>query len=81
MEAPMPTIDVLEEQILQSLDQLSPQGRRQAIMRLLPSAAYLERAIERNRPRMEALAKQRGLDWNALTEDQKEQLVDRILHE
>lgn len=77
----MPTIDVLEEQILQSLDQLSPQGRRQAIMRLLLSAAYLERAIERNRPRMEALAKQRGLDWNALTEDQKEQLVDRILHE
>lgn len=77
----MPTIDILEEQILQSLDQLSPQARRQAIKRLLPSAAYLERAIERNRPRMEALAKQRGLDWNALTEDQKEQLVDQILHE
>ena len=77
----MPTIAVLEDQILYSLDQLSPQGRRQAIRRLLPSAAYLERAVERNHPRMEALAKQRGLDWNALTEDQKEQLVDQVLHE
>jgi hypothetical protein len=77
----MPTIAVLEDQILQSLDQLSPQARRQAIKRLLPSAGYLERAVERNRPRIEALAKQRGLDWNALTEDQKEQLVDQILHD
>ena len=77
----MPTIAVHEDQLLQSLDQLSPQARRQAIKRLLPSASYLERAVERNRPRIEALAKQRGLDWNALTEDQKEQLVDQILHE
>jgi hypothetical protein len=30
---------------------------------------------------MEALAKQRGLDWSALTEEQKEQLVDQVLHE
>ncbi len=77
----MPTIAVPEAEILQSLDQLSPQARWQAIQRLLPSAAYLERAIERNRPRMEALAKQRGLDWSALAEDQKEQLVDQLLHE
>ena len=77
----MPTITLLEDQILQSLDQLSPQARHQAIKRLLPSASYLEQAIERNSPRMEALAKQRGLDWNALTEDQKQQLVDQILHE
>lgn len=77
----MPTIAVLEDQLLQSLDQLSPQARRQAIKRLLPSAAYLERAVERNRPRIEALAKRRGLDWDTLTEDQKEQLVDQVLHE
>ena len=77
----MPTIAVFEDQILDSLDQLSPQARRLAIQRLLPSAAYIDRAIERNRPRIEALAKQRGLNWNALTEDQREQLVDQLLHE
>ena len=77
----MPKIDVLEEEILQSLDQLSPQARRQALKRLLPTAAYLERAVERNRPRIEALARQRGVEWNALTEDQKAQLGDELLHE
>ena len=77
----MPTIAIDEDQLLRSLDQLSPQARRQAIQLLLPSAAYLERAVARNRPRIEALAKQRGLDWNALTEDQKEQLVYQVLHE
>lgn len=77
----MPKIDVLEDEIVQSLDQLSPHGRRQALKRLLPTAAYLERAIERNRPRIEALAQQRGLQWNLLSEKQKEQLVDELLHE
>ncbi len=77
----MPTIDVQEDTILQSLDQLSPQARRQALRRLLPTAAYLERAVERNRPRIEALAHQRGLDWNALSEERREQLVDELLHE
>lgn len=77
----MPTIDVPEDQILQSLDQLSPAARREAVRRLLPNAAYLERTVERNRPRIEALARQRGLDWNVLSEEQREQLVDEILHE
>ena len=76
----MPTIDIPEETILQSLDLLSPQARRQALRRLLPSAAYLERAVERNRPRIEALARERGLDWNALTEERREQLIDELLH-
>lgn len=77
----MPSLNVRENEIVQSLDQLSPQARREALKRLLPTAAYLERAIERNRPRIEALARQRGLDWNALTDDQKEQLVDELLHQ
>lgn len=77
----MPKLNVREDEIVQSLDQLSPQGRRQALKRLLPTAAYLEGAIERNRPRIEALARLRGLDWNTLTDNQKEQLVDDLLHE
>jgi hypothetical protein len=77
----MPKLNLVEEEIVQSLDQLSPRGRREALKRLLPTAAYLERAVERNRLRIEALARQRGLDWNTLTEDQKEQLVDDLLHQ
>ncbi|MBI1899597.1 MAG: hypothetical protein HYS13_00605 [Planctomycetia bacterium] len=77
----MPQIEVPEEQILRSLDQLSPQARQEALRRLLPSADYLERAVERNRPRLESLARQRGLDWNAMSEEQRERFIDEVLHE
>ncbi|MBP86167.1 MAG: hypothetical protein CMJ64_05545 [Planctomycetaceae bacterium] len=77
----MPKIEVPEEQILDSLDQLSAEGRREAMKRLLPSAAYVQRAIERHAARIKELARQRGLDWDALSEQQREQLVDEILHE
>jgi len=77
----MPQIDIPENEIVQAIDQLSPSARREALRKLLPTSAYLERAVERNRGRIEALAKQRGLDWNALAEEQREKLIDDILHE
>ena len=77
----MPKIEVPEEQILDSLDQLSPKARQEAVRRLLPTARYLERAVQRNRTRIEAVAQERGLDWNTLSEEQRERLIDEILHE
>lgn len=77
----MPQIDLPEQQILELLDQLSPSGRRQAIRRLLPMAEFLDAEAERNRPHLEDLARQRGLDWNLLTNEERERLVDDLLHE
>lgn len=77
----MPKIDIPEKELVQALDQLSPQAREEALRRLLPTGSYLERALERNRPRIEALSRQRGLDWKTLTEEQRERLIDEILHE
>jgi hypothetical protein len=80
-ETTMPKIEVPEETILDSLDELSPRARSEALRRLLPMSRYLERAIERNRPRIEALARERGLDWNALSDQQRESLIDDLVHE
>lgn len=77
----MPKIEVPEEQILQSLEQLSPSARKEALKRLLPAPEFLQRAVSRNRSRIETLARQRGLDWDSLTEQQRESLIDEILHE
>jgi len=77
----MPQIDIPEKEIVQALDQLSPEAKRQALRKLLPTSSYLDQAVERNQGRIEALAKQRGLDWNSLTEAQREKLIDDILHE
>jgi hypothetical protein len=77
----MATVTNAEEQILKSLDELSPEARREAIRRLLPSAGWLEREVERNQSRIEALARQRGLEWSELTEEEREHLIDELLHE
>lgn len=77
----MPKIDVPEEQILELLDELSPRARKEALRRLLATPGYLERAVERNRPRIESLARERGLDWDSLTDAQREALIDEVLHE
>ena len=77
----MPTIDIPEEQILRWLEELSPRARREAIRRLLPAADYLHRAEERYRSRIEALARERGQEWGSLSDEQREELIDVILHE
>lgn len=70
-----------DAEILRRLSDLTPRGRREAIRRLLPSTAWLDRQIAENEPRMIALARERGLDWAALSEAERERLVDDILHE
>ncbi|MGH9195785.1 MAG: hypothetical protein ACRD1T_08605 [Acidimicrobiia bacterium] len=77
----MPQIDVSEQQILDALDRLSPKGRREAVRRLIAGASVLERTIETLQPRIAEVARQRGLDWAKLSDEERERLVDDILHE
>jgi hypothetical protein len=77
----MPQIDTTDKQILDSLDRLSPRGRREAVRRLVAGASTLDRTVESLQPRLIALAKQRGLDWTRLSDEERERLVDDILHE
>jgi hypothetical protein len=75
----MPQIDVTEQ--LDALDRLSPKGRREAVRRLVAGASVLDRTIDTLQPRIVELAKQRGLDWAKLSDEERERLVDEILHE
>jgi len=77
----MPEIQVNEAQILRSLDQLSPAARRVALTKLISGLERLDRLVEQNRDRIEALCKERGLDFARLTEEEREVLIDSILHE
>lgn len=74
----MARIDISEEQIL---DSLSPQGRRKAMLRFIAGADVLERTVEAFRRRVIELARQRGLNWAQLSGEERERLVDDILHE
>ena len=77
----MPTIEVNDEQILRCLDQLSPTGRRAALRKLIGGFDQLDRLVEKNRGKLEALSRAKGQDFSSLTEEQREALVDEILHE
>ena len=77
----MPQIDVSEQQILDALDRLSPRGRREAVRRLIAGASVLDRTVDALQPRIAELTRQRGLDWAKLSDEERERLVDDILHE
>jgi predicted ATPase len=77
----MPQIEVNEEQVLRALDQLSPTARRTALAKLIRGDDALDRLVERNRGRIEALCRECGLDFARLTEDERERLIDDLLHQ
>ena len=77
----VPQIEVSEKQILDSLERLSPQGRREAVLRLIAGASAQDRIVDSFEPGIVELAKERGLDWARLSDDERERLVDDILHE
>ena len=77
----MPQIEVSEQQIVDALDRLSPKGRREAVRRLIAGASVLDRTIDALQLRIVEVARQRGLDWTKLSDEERERLVDDILHE
>ncbi|MBI3014431.1 MAG: hypothetical protein HYY65_05080 [Candidatus Tectomicrobia bacterium] len=76
----MPKIEVNEEQILIALEQLSPAARRLALAKLIGGLERLDRLVDRNREKIETICRDRGLDFSRLTEEEREALVDEILH-
>ena len=77
----MPQIDVSEQQILDALDRLSLKARREAVRRLIAGASTLDRIVDTLQPRIAEVARQRGLNWAALSDEERERLVDAMLHE
>ncbi|TKB79022.1 MAG: hypothetical protein E8D42_06330 [Nitrospira sp.] len=77
----MPTIEINDQQILRCLDQLSPEGKKTALRQLLGGLERLDRLVEKNRERLDAVCKARGVDFGRLTEEERERFVDHILHE
>ena len=77
----MPQIEVNEEQILRALEQLSPTARRTALAKLIRGYDELDRLVERNRDRIETVCRERGIEFARLTEEERERLIDDLLHQ
>jgi hypothetical protein len=81
-EVVMATLTLTDEQVLQLIEQL-PAGRKaEVLLRLAKDAAEVrEENLRIGEERLKQIAKQRGLNWEAMSEEQRLDLVDDLMHE
>jgi len=72
------TLEIPEPQVIGWVQQISPAAKQAVLRTLIPRLDEFENLVDR---RMYALCAKRGLDWDSLTEDERQQLIDELLHE
>jgi hypothetical protein len=78
----MSVLELTDEQVISLVRQLPSARKRQALLALAEDAEI--RHDERMRyaeAQLRRRCTERGLDWDRLSEDQREEFVDRLLHE
>ena len=78
----MPTLELSDAKWVDLVKQLSPDRQAEALVALAAGAA--QRRDERMRyaeGQLRDIAAERGLDWDKMPEDQREDLIDDLLHE
>ena len=74
------TLTVPESQVLEWIRQLSPQAKQDALRVLLPDLDRLDALVDYGSQRMRQLCAERGIDWDNLTDEERQQMVDDLLH-
>lgn len=78
----MPMLELTDAQVVDLVKQLPPERRRVALLALAASTA--EQRTERLRSaegQLRRLCTERGLDWDKMTEAEREALIDALVHE
>jgi hypothetical protein len=75
------TLTLPESQIIEWVRQLSPQTKQAVLRVLIPELDELEALVDYGSQRMRQICSERGLDWDSLSENERQQLVDELLHE
>jgi hypothetical protein len=78
----MPTIEMSDGQLIDFVKQLPPERKRNVLLAL--ASETQSRRNERMllaENRMRTLCASRGLNWDALSEAERESLVDDLMHE
>jgi hypothetical protein len=78
----MATLTLTDEQVVQLVKQLPPQTKQRVLVDLTAERdSWWQTAAGDGERDLRRLAAARGLDWDALTEAQRETFVDALLHE
>jgi len=78
----MATLSLTDDQVVQLVKQLPPHCKQRVLMDLTAERDQWWQTAARDGERdMRRLAAARGLDWDKMTEAQREAFVDDLLHE
>lgn len=78
----MVTLTLSDQQVVELVKQL-PLTSKQAVLDALMNERELwwNITVLKNEEQLRLIASQRGLNWDTMTDDKREELVDEILHE
>lgn len=74
------TLQVPESQLIDWIRQLSPSSKQAILRALIPNLDELEALVDSGDQRIRQICAERGIDWDSLTENQRQQLIDELLH-
>ena len=78
----MATLSLTDEQVVQLVKQLPPQSKQRVLTDLTAERdPWWQKSAREGEKDMRQLSAARGLDWDAMTEAQRETFVDDLLHE
>ena len=75
------TQQLTEDQIVAAIEKLPPQAKRNVLRKLLGDMEKFEKIVQANHKKLISLCKERGIDFYALNEEERIELIDRIIHE
>jgi hypothetical protein len=78
----MPILTQYETQVVELFHQLPGQSQRRVLLTLAANARTdHETRMQYAESQLRRLCQERGLNWDMLTEDEREQFIDDLLHE
>ena len=75
------TVEVSESQVVEWVQQMSPEAKHKVLRALIPRLDAFEVLVDYGGERIRDLCTARGLDWDIMTEQDRERLIDELLHE
>ncbi len=73
-------LPIEESRIIELAPQLSPESKRAVLLALVPHLDEFETLVDYGNERIRTLSAKRGLDWDALSETERKNLIDKLLH-
>jgi len=78
----MPTLELTDQQVVELVKQLPPERKREALLALATEAsARRDERMKYAEAQIRRVCAERGLDWDKMTEDEREVFIDDLIHE